>query len=178
MKNCAYQKYNKVLVPLGGGPNSALALEVASILAEKEGGEVTALTVHRPGELLDFDVKEFIEENRETLALPAAQVHEAPVALPAFAQLRRSGQRAQGHPFGGAVGGVGVLHREGGGRFVHGVLCLRAPRGVAPAGMKKPGWLPPNRVFRVGRPVSAPPGRLRSISSPRCPFRRNRSRNS
>jgi amino acid transporter/nucleotide-binding universal stress UspA family protein len=72
MKNCSYQPYRRVLVPLAGGPNGALALEVASILAEKEDGRITALTVCRDGE--PFDVDAFVDENASRLALPRERI--------------------------------------------------------------------------------------------------------
>ncbi len=72
MKNCSYQQYRKVLVPLAGGPNGALALEVASILAEPEEGIVTAFTVKRGEEV--FDIDGYVEENAARLALPRERV--------------------------------------------------------------------------------------------------------
>jgi nucleotide-binding universal stress UspA family protein len=72
MKDCENKKFNRVLVPVAGGPNSALALEVASILVEKEGGSVVALTVDR-GEG-GFNVAEIVEEKTQDLSLSRAQI--------------------------------------------------------------------------------------------------------
>jgi nucleotide-binding universal stress UspA family protein len=72
MKNCSYQEYRRVLVPLAGGPNGALALEVASILAEEEDGRVTAFTVRRDGAA--FEIESFVDENSDRLALPRERV--------------------------------------------------------------------------------------------------------
>jgi amino acid transporter len=72
MKNCSYQEYRRVLVPLAGGPNGALALEVATILAEEKEGSVTAFTVRRDGEA--FDIDEYVEENAPRLVLPRERV--------------------------------------------------------------------------------------------------------
>ena len=71
MKNCGNLKCKRALVPLSGGPNGALALEVASILAEKDGGEVVVFTVDS-GRF--FDIEGFVEENLERLALPGNRI--------------------------------------------------------------------------------------------------------
>ncbi|MFO7865683.1 MAG: amino acid permease [Candidatus Aminicenantes bacterium] len=46
LKGCGYKAYRRILVPVAGGPNSAFALEVAGILAEKDKGSVTALMIN------------------------------------------------------------------------------------------------------------------------------------
>ncbi len=71
MKNCGKLKCERALVPVAGGPNGSLALEVASILAEKDGGEVIAFTVDSGR---SFDIEEFVEENLERLALPRDRI--------------------------------------------------------------------------------------------------------
>jgi len=48
LKNCSNQPIKKILVPWGGGPNGALALEVASIIAERDDTEIVAFTVNDP----------------------------------------------------------------------------------------------------------------------------------
>ncbi|MFP4056453.1 MAG: amino acid permease [Candidatus Brocadiia bacterium] len=71
LKECSDRQYRRVLVPLAGGPNGAFALEVASILADQEEGEVVAFTVaghHR------FDIGQFVADQLERLSLPAEQV--------------------------------------------------------------------------------------------------------
>ncbi len=73
MKNCSYKEYSRVLIPLAGGPNGALALEVAAILASKEKGRVTIMTVKRGGSAprRDFDIKAYVQDHMDKLALPA-----------------------------------------------------------------------------------------------------------
>jgi len=48
LKNCGNKPYKRILVPWGGGPNGALALEVASIIAAKDESEIVAFTVNDP----------------------------------------------------------------------------------------------------------------------------------
>lgn len=71
MKDCDKGEFEKVVVPLSGGPNSALALELASILV-KPGGEVTALFVESHGR--DFAIDEFIAKQAENLRVPLSSV--------------------------------------------------------------------------------------------------------
>ena len=56
-----------MLVPLAGGPNGVFALEIASILAEKDDGQIVIYTVtdgRKP-----FDAKQFMDENKEKIHL-------------------------------------------------------------------------------------------------------------
>jgi nucleotide-binding universal stress UspA family protein len=72
MKNTGGNKrYDRVLVPLAGGPNGALALKMASILASDE-GEVTAYTVH--SKKRTFDVAQFVAERADELKLPVERI--------------------------------------------------------------------------------------------------------
>ena len=74
LKDCGGErKFQRVLVPLAGGPNGAYALEVASILAEPEEGQVTALTV-RTGKAT-VDIEAFVNAQRPRLHLPRENVH-------------------------------------------------------------------------------------------------------
>ena len=50
LKNCHQQKYMRVLVPFAGGPNGVFALEVASMLVEREGGRIAVFHVSSPGQ--------------------------------------------------------------------------------------------------------------------------------
>ncbi|MBN1426443.1 amino acid permease, partial [Candidatus Fermentibacteria bacterium] len=61
MKDCGNKHFNRVLVPVAGGPNSRFALEVAAILVE-DGGEIVAFTAMTDGRQLDIDeyVTQFI----------------------------------------------------------------------------------------------------------------------
>ena len=72
MKDCGNRKFRRVLVPLAGGPNGALALEMASILVEKDEGEIVAFTV--AGEKKPFDVDAFVARQGDRLHVPAARV--------------------------------------------------------------------------------------------------------
>ncbi len=64
MKGCGNRKFKRILVPVGGGPNGAFALEVAGILGEDD-AEVVAFTVD--GERPAFDLEKFLEENRQSI---------------------------------------------------------------------------------------------------------------
>lgn len=68
VKGCCNVQFKRILVPLIGGPNSAFALEVASILAKRDDGEICAYTVD--GNKTRFDIEEFIEKNRDKISLP------------------------------------------------------------------------------------------------------------
>jgi basic amino acid/polyamine antiporter, APA family len=46
LKGCGYKAYQRILVPVAGGPNGAFAIETASILAERDKGSVTAFMVN------------------------------------------------------------------------------------------------------------------------------------
>ncbi|MFH1416243.1 MAG: amino acid permease [Elusimicrobiota bacterium] len=45
LKDCGNRKFEKILVPLDGGSNGVFALRIATILAEKDDGMITALMV-------------------------------------------------------------------------------------------------------------------------------------
>jgi len=79
LKNCVDRHFKRVLVPLAGGPNGALALEIASILADKDEGEVVAFTVagHRR-----FDIGRFVAEHLHRMVLPAERVLSKVVNAP------------------------------------------------------------------------------------------------
>ena len=75
VKDCGgNKKFHNVLVPIAGGPNSALALEMATSLAEKNGGSVTAMTVETPGRK-PLDLKEFIEENASRCHIDQSRIN-------------------------------------------------------------------------------------------------------
>ena len=77
LKDCGGNRvFKRVLVPLAGGPNCELAVEVADILADAEEGEITALTVVAPGSKRGrpggaFDIDAFVDalkQRRPSLA--------------------------------------------------------------------------------------------------------------
>ena len=74
LKNCGgNRKYNRVLVPIAGGPNSSLALEIASILTEKETGTITAFTV--ASRTRKFDIAAFVDQHTDGLDIPRDRIH-------------------------------------------------------------------------------------------------------
>jgi nucleotide-binding universal stress UspA family protein len=77
LKNCSDQKFKRVLVPVAGGPNALLALEIGSTLAAAGEGEMVALHVRSDGsrEERPFDVEAFVSEHSGRLALPLNRVH-------------------------------------------------------------------------------------------------------
>ena len=48
LKNFGNQKFKRILVPWGGGPHGAFALEIANIIAEKDDSEIVLLVVNKP----------------------------------------------------------------------------------------------------------------------------------
>jgi len=71
-KDCGKGDFRRALVPVAGGPNSALALEIASILVDGDEGEVVALTVTGGGSR--FDVERFLDRNEVRLNIPRERV--------------------------------------------------------------------------------------------------------
>ncbi|MFW6164376.1 MAG: amino acid permease, partial [Planctomycetota bacterium] len=71
LKDCGEPSYRRVLVPLAGGPNSVFALEIASILADQDEGEVVAFSV--AGDR-SFDVGRLLADHVERLPLPPERV--------------------------------------------------------------------------------------------------------
>ncbi len=79
MKNCGgNRKFKSVLVPLAGGPNGALALEIAAALADPDDGQVTAFTVRRHDQ--KFNLEAFVEQNQPRMAIPPQRVQTRTVA--------------------------------------------------------------------------------------------------
>ncbi len=60
-KGITDREYRRVLVPVAGGPNSAFALEVATMLADSDEGEVVVMTVDTGGRRLDL--AQFLRNN-------------------------------------------------------------------------------------------------------------------
>lgn len=73
LKNCGHKEFKRILVPLAGGPNGALSLEIASIIAHRDGGEVTALTVAT--EKSKLDLKNFINEHQNRLFISPDKIY-------------------------------------------------------------------------------------------------------
>jgi len=72
LKGCRKPDFKRVLVPLAGGPNGALALEIASILADDEEGEIVPFAVVGQAPALDLDA--FVEQHQDRLHLPRERV--------------------------------------------------------------------------------------------------------
>ena len=69
LKDCGGNKvFKSALVPIAGGPNGALALEIASILTKPDEGTVTALSVDTGRGPVDFD--QFMEMNAKKFDIP------------------------------------------------------------------------------------------------------------
>ncbi|HUT32382.1 MAG TPA: amino acid permease [Planctomycetota bacterium] len=83
LKGCGNRKFRRVLVPLAGGPNGAFALEVASILADPDEGQVVAFTVAGHSK---FDVGGFLAEHVGRLHLPPERVEAKVVSAPGVVQ--------------------------------------------------------------------------------------------
>ncbi|MFH2041084.1 MAG: amino acid permease [Acidobacteriota bacterium] len=55
LKDCGKCQFKRILVPVAGGPNSAFALEISTILAEKHDSRITALFVNDSREKTDSE---------------------------------------------------------------------------------------------------------------------------
>ena len=69
LKDCGGNKvFKSALVPIAGGPNGALALEIALILTSPDEGTVTAFSVDTGRGGVDFD--QFIQDNSKKFDIP------------------------------------------------------------------------------------------------------------
>lgn len=66
------KKYNRILVPISGGPNGGFALEIASMLLEKDVGQITVFTVATSKEKID--IVDFVDRNKERLSVPLDKI--------------------------------------------------------------------------------------------------------
>ena len=63
LKDCGCRNFNRILVPMAGGPNGFFALQIASILAEKHKGTVDALIINDEREAIHVtDIPESMRE--------------------------------------------------------------------------------------------------------------------
>ncbi len=81
MKNCWNANFKHILVPVIGGPNGAFALEVASILADKDEGKICAYTVHN--DKSKFNIENFVEAHKDKVSLPLDRITIKAVIAPA-----------------------------------------------------------------------------------------------
>lgn len=65
-------EFNKVLVPVAGGPNAVLAMEIASILTEHDKGTITLLNVDTGRRNFNLDL--WYQQNKERLHSPCANI--------------------------------------------------------------------------------------------------------
>ncbi|MBS3762081.1 MAG: amino acid permease [Planctomycetes bacterium] len=74
LKGCTgNQRFRRVLVPVAGGPNAALAMEVAAIMCDPEDAELVALNVETGDS--SFRAEGFIEANLPRIEMPSDSVH-------------------------------------------------------------------------------------------------------
>ena len=72
LKDCGGNRsFKRVLVPMAGGPNGALALEIACILADQD-AEVVPLTIANPKR--PFDIDKFVDAQAERLGIDRSRV--------------------------------------------------------------------------------------------------------
>ncbi len=71
-RNPGRPPFRRVLVPVAGGPNSRMALEIAGMLADPESGRVEALHVVRPGSRSP-SANGYLAESAERSGLPASR---------------------------------------------------------------------------------------------------------
>jgi amino acid transporter/nucleotide-binding universal stress UspA family protein len=68
LKDCGgNKKFNKIIVPIAGGPNAAMAMEIASIVAE-DNCKITVITIDNGRR--QFDLEAFVKQTSEKLNLP------------------------------------------------------------------------------------------------------------
>ena len=66
-KDCGDRKFRRALVPVAGGPNAVYALETASILVDRNDGNLVLLSVRHPNAAAGFDVEGMVAANAERL---------------------------------------------------------------------------------------------------------------
>ncbi|MFW6131973.1 MAG: amino acid permease [Candidatus Aminicenantaceae bacterium] len=85
LKGCGNREFKRILVPIGGGPNSIFAFKIASILAEKDDGKIVVFTVNdqrkkiSPGQSFQIDKeKDIVNLDRvKTKKVTSSDVVEA-----------------------------------------------------------------------------------------------------
>jgi len=68
-KDCQPKKYTSIMIPYAGGPNATFALEIASIMVERDGGKVFVFNVAKPGRPTQ-DIDTFLDEVVPNLHVP------------------------------------------------------------------------------------------------------------
>lgn len=84
LKGLGNQKFSKILVPWGGGPNGGFALEMASVVAERDDSQILAFSVNEEGNKINLAFTAEMFKNRrisfdriETKQVDAPNVAEA-----------------------------------------------------------------------------------------------------
>jgi nucleotide-binding universal stress UspA family protein len=72
LKEGGNHKFSRILVPVAGGPNGGFALEIASILSDKNDGIINAFTVVTDKN--KFDIVGFVSEHKQRLQIPSERV--------------------------------------------------------------------------------------------------------
>ncbi|MHC5037741.1 MAG: amino acid permease [Planctomycetota bacterium] len=72
IKDAGEHKFHRILVPVAGGPNSAFALEIATIVAEDDDCEIVVFFVDAGRE--DIDLNVFIENQKDRLDVPVERI--------------------------------------------------------------------------------------------------------
>jgi len=67
LKGLGDKTFKNILVPVAGGPNSCFALEIASILAEKHDGKITALSVNDEKGKIDINKLTAAQKNGDCI---------------------------------------------------------------------------------------------------------------
>ena len=74
-KKCENKKFARALVPIVGGPNSKLALEIAATLVDQDCGEIVAFTVNIGNGDSPFNVGHFVEKHVSGIPIPQDKIH-------------------------------------------------------------------------------------------------------
>jgi basic amino acid/polyamine antiporter, APA family len=90
LKDLGDKEFRNILVPVAGGPNSCLALEVASILAEKHGGTITAFIVNDEKEKIHITESSLAPKNGVRLAFDLIHIKRKKAASISEAILEES----------------------------------------------------------------------------------------
>jgi nucleotide-binding universal stress UspA family protein len=72
LKGGGNQQFKRILVPVAGGPNGGFALEIASMLVDKEEGLINVFTVATDHD--KFDIVGFVSEHKERLQIPGERI--------------------------------------------------------------------------------------------------------
>ena len=109
-KGCGNRKFSRILVYLAGRPDDALALEVASILVEREGGTIVALTLENAKPQSAQQVLETARRYIPSHAHVVTQVSRASNPVDAIAEASKVADLTVLGHYGGALASGGSKH--------------------------------------------------------------------